>query len=135
MNVNVLSNPIVLKMMITFVIAAMAFILAVLWIRSLRKEIVESSRIADTRPTAQSDVGFSLAAYNGVIQKLKEQETELQRLRQSERGRAATSESTSEAVLSNLTSGVLLFSNNGMVRQANPSARAILGVGALYGMH
>jgi signal transduction histidine kinase len=135
MNPNVLANPIVLKMMITFVIAAMAFILAVLWIRSLRKEIIESSRIGDERPIAQNDVGFSLAAYNGVIQKLKEQETELQKLRQSERGRAATSESTSEAVLSNLASGVLLFSNNGMVRQANPSAKSILGFGALYGMH
>ncbi|MBI2677349.1 MAG: PAS domain-containing protein [Candidatus Koribacter versatilis] len=135
MNVSVLANPIVLKMMVTFVIAAMAFILAVLWIRGLRKEIIESSRIGGDRPAAQNDVGFSLAAYNGVIQKLKEQESELQKLRQSERGRAATSESTSEAVLSNLASGVLLFSNNGMVRQANPSAKTILGFGALYGMH
>jgi signal transduction histidine kinase len=41
----------------------------------------------------------------------------------------------SEAVLSNLPSGVLLFANNGMVRQANPSARAILGFGVLFGMH
>src|SRR5260221_13095349 len=124
-----LLNPIVLKMLITFVIAAMAFILAVLWIRSLRKGIIEASRIGGERPTAQNDVGFSLAAYNGVIQKLKEQETELQKLRQSERGRAATSESTSEAVLSNLASGVLLFSNNGMGRQRNPPGEAILRFG------
>ncbi|MDP9267654.1 MAG: ATP-binding protein [Acidobacteriota bacterium] len=135
MNVNVLTNPIVLKMLGTFVIAVLAFIIAVLWIRGLRKEILEDSRISEQRPAALGDIAFSLAAYNGVIQKLKEQETELQRLRQSERGRAATSESVSEAVLSNLASGVLLFANNGMVRHANPSARAILGFGALFGMH
>jgi signal transduction histidine kinase len=135
MNVNLLTNPIVLKMLITFVISVMVFILAVLWIRGLRKEILEESRISEQRPAAQGDIAFSLAAYNGVIQKLKEQENELQRLRQSERGRAATSESVSEAVLSNLASGVLLFANNGMVRQANPSARAILGFGVLFGMH
>ena len=92
MNVNALTNPIVLKMMITFVIAVMVFVLAVVWIRGLRKEIIASSRIGEERPAAQGDIAFSLAAYNGVIQKLKEQENELQRLRQSERGRAATSE-------------------------------------------
>jgi len=135
MNVNVLTNPIVLKMMIAFIIAVMVFILAVVWIRGLRREILEGSRIGEERPAAQGDIAFSLAAYNGVIQKLKEQENELQRLRQSERGRAATSESVSEAVLSNLASGVLLFANTGMVRQANPSARAILGFGVLFGMH
>src|SRR3954468_17655972 len=135
MNVNLLTNPIVLKMLVTFVITMLVFILAVFWIRGLRKEIIAESRIGEERPAAQSDIAFSLAAYNGVIQKLKEQESELQRLRQSERGRAATSESVSEAVLSNLASGVLLFANTGMVRQANPSARGILGFGVLFGMH
>src|SRR4051812_15508105 len=133
-SLNFLTNPVVLKMLATFFVAAMAFIIAVFWMRGLRKQIIDESHIGGDRPTAQSDVAFSLAAYNGVIQKLKEQEGELQKLRNNERGRAATSESVSEAVLSNLASGVLLFSNNGMVRQANPSARSILGFGSLFGL-
>jgi len=130
-----LEHPELLKLLGLSVVLLMVLLVAAVWIYSIRKRLLEEARIGGERPAAQGDVAFSLAAYNGVIQKLKEQEAELQKLRQSERGRAATSESTSEAVLSNLASGVLLFSNNGMVRQANPAAKSILGFGALYGMH
>jgi PAS domain S-box-containing protein len=130
-----LENPVLLKIALLSVLLFLVMVVAAVWIYSIRKRLLQETRIGNDRPAAQNDVAFSLAAYNGVIQRLKEQEAELQKLRQSERGRAATSESTSEAVLSNLTSGVLLFSNNGMVRQANPSAKSILGFGALYGMH
>ena len=130
-----LANPVLVKIVLLSAIMVLVFIVAGVWIYSMRKRLLEQTSAAGERPAAQGDVAFSLAAYNGVIQKLKEQEGELQKLRQSERGRAATSESTSEAVLSNLSSGVLLFANNAMVRQANPSAKSILGFGALYGMH
>lgn len=130
-----LANPVLLKLALLSVLLFLVLLVAGIWLYSIRKRMLQDVRNMAERPAAQGDVAFSLAAYNGVIQKLKEQEAELQKLRQSERGRAATSESTSEAVLSNLSSGVLLFSNNGMVRQANPSAKSILGYGALYGMH
>jgi nitrogen fixation/metabolism regulation signal transduction histidine kinase len=129
------TNPILFKLVLLSVMLFMFLLIGAVWIYSIRKRYLKDARGTAERPAASSDVAFSLAAYNGVIQKLKEQEAELRKLRHSERGRAATSESVSEAVLSNLTSGVLLFSNNGMVRQGNASAKSILGYGALYGMH
>ncbi|HTK94112.1 MAG TPA: ATP-binding protein [Terriglobales bacterium] len=132
---QVLANPVFMKLAILTMILVVVIFIGGIWIYSVRKRLISEGTSSADRPAAAGDVAFSLAAYNGVIQRLKEQETELQRLRQSERGRAATSESVSEAVLSNLASGVLLFANNGMVRQANPAAKAILGFGALFGMH
>ena len=51
-----------------------------------------------------------------------------------ERRRAKTSENISAAVLSNLSSGVLFFTPNGLVRQANASAKQILGFASPAGM-
>jgi PAS domain S-box-containing protein len=132
---NLLANPLFVRIAILSILLFSVIVIGVIWIWSVRQKLVAERRVGESRPAAGNDVAFSLAAYNGVIQKLKEQEVELQRLRHNERGRAATSESVSEAVLSNLSSGVLLFANNGMVRQANPSAKSILGFGALFGMH
>ena len=62
-----------------------------------------------------------------MIQQLKQQKHELQTERQAERRRAKTSENISAAVLSNLSSGVMFFTPDGLVRQANAAARRILG--------
>lgn len=137
---KLLANPEFMRIAIPVAISAIVFlaavVLAAVWIRGLRKRLLEERELGTPRPAAGEDaLGFSLAAYNGVIQRLKEQELELQGLRQAERGRAATSESISEAVLSNLTSGVLLFGNTGMVRQANAAAKSILGYASPYGLH
>ncbi len=72
--------------------------------------------------------------YHAVIQQLKQQKHELQSLQVLERRRAKTSENISAAVLSNLSSGVLFFTPNGLVRQANASAKQILGFASPAGM-
>ena len=69
-----------------------------------------------------------------MIQQLKQQKHELQSLQVAERRRAKTSENISAAVLSNLSSGVLFFTPNGLVRQANASAKQILGFASPTGM-
>jgi nitrogen-specific signal transduction histidine kinase len=53
---------------------------------------------------------------------------------QAEQHRARTSENFSQAVLSNLSSGVLVFGANGLVKTSNPAAKAILGFGSVNGM-
>jgi nitrogen fixation/metabolism regulation signal transduction histidine kinase len=75
-----------------------------------------------------------LHTYHAVIQQLKQQKHELQSLQLLERRRAKTSETVSAAVLSNLSSGVLFFTPNGLVRQANASAKQILGFASPAGM-
>jgi len=51
-----------------------------------------------------------------------------------EQRRARTTENFSQAVLSNLSSGVLVFGVNGLVKQANPAAKEILGFHSPSGM-
>jgi signal transduction histidine kinase len=75
-----------------------------------------------------------LQAFHRVIQELKQQKHELQSLQQQERRRARTSENISAAVLSSVSCGVIFFTSNGIVRQANAVARQILGFASLAGM-
>jgi two-component system sensor histidine kinase PilS (NtrC family) len=132
--VKLLTNPLVVKMIITFFFAALAFLAGALLIRYLRRSLREEAELGEASPAVESGA-FEAAAYRGVIQKLKEQERELERLHQIERARAAKNENVSEAVLSNLTSGVVLFDSAGLVRQANPAARGILGYASAFGLH
>jgi PAS domain S-box-containing protein len=111
-----------------------AFVVGVWLIRRMRQKITEE-QLTDAAPRASDDAGFTLAAYQGVIQRLKEQEKELDRLHKVERERAQVSENVSAAVLSNLPSGVLLFNPAGLVQQANQAAKSILGYASPLGLH
>ncbi len=126
-----LTNPIVLRMALVFICAAVAFALGVWLMRSLRQQVQSG---LDVRQSTDLP-GFTLETYHGVIQRLKEQEEELKRLRQAASDRATASEKINSAILSNLGSGVLLFSNAGMVQQANPAARELLGYASPTGLH
>ncbi len=114
-----------------FLLGLAAFFLGIWLIRRLRRSMQDP---LDLRASADRP-GFTLEAYHGVIQRLKEQEEELKRLRQAASDRAAATENISSAVLSNLASGVLLFNPAGLVQQANPAARELLGHASLSGLH
>lgn len=126
-----MTNPIVLRMALMFVAAGFAFILGLLLMRRMRRSISEEASLSDTSSASES---FPLHTYHAVIQQLKQQKHELQSLQLVERRRAKTSENVSAAVLSNLSSGVLFFTPNGLVRQANASAKQILGFASPSGM-
>lgn len=125
------TNPIVLRMALVFVAAGFAFVMGLLLMRRLRRSISEEASIPEATGSSES---FPLHTYHAVIQQLKQQKHELQSLQLVERRRARTSENVSAAVLSNLSSGVLFFTPNGLVRQANASAKQILGFGSPTGM-
>ena len=125
-------NPIFLKSAVAFVLTVFFIVIGLIIIRRVRREIVsaeEPKRVSADTP------GFSLAAYEGVITRIKEQERELATLRRSEAERARESATVSEAIVSNLPSGVVLFNTAGLVRQANPAARALLGYASPSSMH
>ena len=128
---KLLTNPIFLRMAAVFFTAVFAFVLALLVMRRLRKGLIDEDFSLDTPRESES---LPLHTYHAVIQQLKQQKHELQSLQQSERRRAKTSESISAAVLSNLPCGVVFFTANGLVRQANGSAKHILGFASLVGM-
>ena len=130
---RLLSNPIFLKAAAGLVCAAVAFLLGLIFTRRLRKNIAQE---ADLSPEPQlSGHTMPLHIYNTVIQQLKQQKHELLVQSQVEQQRARTSETLSQAVLSNLSCGVLVFGVNGLARTSNPSAREILGFASVAGMN
>ena len=131
--VKLLTNPIVLRMAVMFVAAGFAFILGLFLMKRIRRSISEEASFSDASASSASE-SFPLHTYHAVIQQLKQQKHELQSSQAVERRRAKTSENISAAVLSNLSSGVLFFTPNGLVRQANASAKQILGFASPAGM-
>ncbi len=112
--------------------AAFAFLLGLFLVRRLRKSIAKEYEIYNG-PVPSLD-SLPLHLYNTVIQQLKQQKHELLVQSQAEQHRARTSENFSHAVLSNLSCGVLVFGANGLVKTANPAAKAILGFASTTGM-
>jgi nitrogen fixation/metabolism regulation signal transduction histidine kinase len=130
--VRILANPIVLRAAVVLFCATFAFVVGLLVIRALRKSISEESDFsADPSPSLET---LPLHLYNTVIQQLKQQKHELQVQSKAEQHRARTSDNFSQAVLSNLSCGVLVFGMNGLVKTSNPSAKAILGFASTTGM-
>jgi PAS domain-containing protein len=109
-----------------------AFGIAIWLIRALRRNIAAEADL-DTTPTPTLET-LPFHLYNTVIQQLKQQKHELQVQTLTEQRRARTTENFSQAVLSNLSSGVLVFGVNGLVKQANPAAKQILGFNSPSGM-
>jgi nitrogen fixation/metabolism regulation signal transduction histidine kinase len=129
--VKMLSNPVVLRMGVVLFVMGFAFWLATLLLRRMRRLLTEESFPIDSAPELEQ---FPMHTYNAVIQQLKQQKHELLSEQQVERRRAKTSENISAAVLSNLSSGVLFLTANGLVRTANVAAKSILGFASPVGM-
>jgi PAS domain S-box-containing protein len=130
--VKILANPVVLYAAVVLFLSAFAFMIVVIFMRLLRRNIEEESEVSsEAAPSLET---LPLHLYNTVIQQLKQQKNELQAQSQTEQRRARTSENFSQAVLSNLSCGVLVFGTNGLVTQSNPAARQILGFASSTGM-
>src|SRR5229473_7684229 len=82
-------------------------------------------------PRTQNPSAFMAASMQGVIQKLRDQEKELERLHRIERDRAAHSERLSEEVTRNMPAGLLVVNATGIISSANPAAEQVLGIRTL----
>jgi len=130
--VKILANPVFLRAGVVFCCAAFSFLLGLIFIRLLRKNITEEAEISSEASPSLETLPMHL--YNTVIQQLKQQKHELQVQSQTEQARARTAETFSQAVLSNLSSGVLVLGTNGLVKSTNAAAKAILGFASTTGM-
>jgi len=130
--VRVLANPVLIRATVVLVAATVAFLLSLVCMRMLRKSITEDAEMS-SEPSPSLET-LPLHLYNTVIQQLKQQKHELQVQSQAEQHRARTTESFSQAVLTNLSCGVLVFASNGLVKTSNPAAKRILGFAAITGM-
>lgn len=129
---NLLLNPVVLRLGVLLVVVLAAFVLGAIAIRHMRK-----SMSGETKSFAQSPLpaeGLPVHSYHAVIQQLKQQKHELTALQLVARRKAKASDTLSATVLANLSCGVLFFNANGLVRQANSAARQLLGFASPVGM-
>src|SRR5262245_57041862 len=85
-----------------------------------------SARNNTPRTANSSDQQFMLATFQGVIQRQKEQERELERLRQVEKERADLSQSINENITRNMPTGLITIDCNGIISSSNPAAKDIL---------
>jgi nitrogen fixation/metabolism regulation signal transduction histidine kinase len=129
--VNLLTNPLFLRFLLVLAAGVFSFVLGAILIRRMRRSLMDEAMTGESGASSEASPLFP---YQAVIQELKQQKYELENLQTAERRRAKTWENISAAVLANLSSGVLFISPNGLVRQANQSARQILGFASPVGM-
>src|SRR4051812_21234458 len=125
-----------MKVAIAIALGVVAIVALAFGLRLLRQSLLDDGATQSSKNSGKSsEFDVTLATYQSVIQQFKAQGQELERLRQQDKQRASTTENISEAVISNLTSGVVLFSPVGLVQQANPAAKKILGYASPYSLH
>ncbi len=130
---NLLVNPVVLRMGLLLLVGGAAFGLGLFVIRRLRKNLDQESQSLGHSPLAAE--GLPVHAYHAVIQQLKQQKHELTTQQLSDRRKAKASDTLSSTILSNLSCGVLFLNTSGLVRQTNAAARKLLGFASPVGLH
>jgi PAS domain S-box-containing protein len=119
---------------IVFTLILFGVVLAVIvalrrFLRSSGSGAKEESR--DLAPNVENASAFMTASMQGVIQKLREQEKELERLHRVEKERAEHTERLSEEVTRNMPAGLLMVNAMGIISSANPAAEQALGIQGL----
>jgi PAS domain S-box-containing protein len=114
-------------------VAVLAFVIVVLFLmrRYFRNARNAHKEEPPQTPSTQNPSAFMAASMQGVIQKLRDQEKELERLHRIEKERAAHSERLSEEVTRNMPAGLLVVNATGIISSANPAAEQTLGIRGL----
>ena len=99
--------------------------------RFFQDEREERERSLAAAPRTENPTAFMAASMHGVIQKLRDQEKELERLHRIEKERAEQTERLSEEVTRNMPAGLVVVNATGIISSANPAAEQVLGIRAL----
>jgi nitrogen fixation/metabolism regulation signal transduction histidine kinase len=129
--VRLLANPLVIRMGLGLLVSMAVFVIGIFTIRALRRGLVENESLPEPLGSPED----ATYAYSAVIQQLKQQKFELQNEHAAQQRRAKTSEQITAAVIANLPCGILFIGPNGLVKQANASARQLLGFASPLGMN
>ncbi len=86
---------------------------------------------ATSAPRTANPSAFMTASMQGVIQQLREQEKELERLHRIEKERAEQTERLSEEVTRNMPAGLVVVNAMGIISSSNPAAEQVLGIRGL----
>ncbi len=119
-------------------VGSVLFLGAVAWlILSLSRHFFKERREGkgkdrmDAAPRVENTAAFMTASMQGVIQKLRDQEKELERLHRVEKERAEHTAKLSEEVTRNMPAGFLMINAPGIISGANPAAEQALGIRGL----
>ncbi|MGA2429138.1 MAG: ATP-binding protein [Candidatus Acidiferrum sp.] len=120
-----------LAIALALILAAIAWLVLHL-VRKFFKDTREARKNEmHAAPRIENSAAFMTASMQGVIQKLREQEKELERLHRIEKERAEHTERLSEEVTRNMPAGFLMVNALGIISGANPAAEQALGIRAL----
>ncbi len=124
-------SPLFVRMAAVLLAGVAAFVLGMVGVRWLRRQLVEGDGIPED---LGSENATALYPYSAVIQQLKQQKFALESEQQAQRRRTKTSEYITASMISHLPCGVLFVGPNGLVRQANAAAKKMLGFASPLGM-
>ena len=117
-------------------IVALFFILLVIVLIRFLRRTSSQRRAKEIAPADSSNKQqFMMATFQGVIQRLKEQEKELERLHRLEKERADLSQRISENITRNMPTGLITINHAGIITSSNPAAKEIVGLKLLENMH
>lgn len=102
--------------------------------RKAAKEI-DAGPDLEAKPASNQESAFVVATFQQVIQKMKDQEKELERLHKMERQRGDESQQLTAAILKYLPTGVVIVNPRGQIIECNPAAQLMLGHQVLLGRH
>lgn len=129
---KLLQNPLMFKLALLTTGSIALLLIAAVVLRHIRKKLQSE---AESMRVAQGNAGFALAAYEGLGRQLREQEKELQKLREQRQEETVVNGNITDAVLANLSCGVLFFDRMGTVKQANRACKALLGYASPFSFH
>lgn len=112
----------------TFLVVVAAIGVGVFFIHKLFQEGRKETDLGSKSPRVENETTFALAAMQGVIAQMKEQEKELNDLRRAAEQRAKESARISENIIREMPSGLMVFNREGFITAANPAVRTMLGV-------
>jgi nitrogen-specific signal transduction histidine kinase len=116
---------------------AIVFLLGTAVVVFLMRKFFQSTRAENkeefraSAPSVENPSAFMAASMQGVIQQLREQEKELERLHRIERERAEQTERLSEEVTRNMPAGLVVVNATGIISTSNPAAEQVLGIRGL----
>jgi PAS domain S-box-containing protein len=117
--------------------ALLVLLIAVLLASAVMRRFFQNTRDSQQKktltaaPSTENASAFMAASMQAVIQQLRDQEKELERLHRLEKERAEQTEKLSEEVTRNMPAGLLVVNATGIISSANPAAEQALGARGL----
>ena len=128
---GVFPNPRALAVGLVLLLVAVAWLILSLVRRFFKDTRDARKNEMNAAPRIENSAAFMTASMQGVIQKLRTQEKELERLHRIEKERAEHTERLSEEVTRNMPAGFLMVNAVGIISGANPAAEQALGIRGL----